>query len=284
MGVGRLGVNRLPFTVGPFAASIPREDPFLKSSKNDFTISRRGQNYIRLSNKTNNRQGQLAYLVRDKRFTTRSGFGQMKLQPVGARFKLLIKINGKFWAMTAEEYGGPKLANPSNRDNFQLWDIEPLPDGYHRISNVGLKAKNSPYHNLFLDKNKDELFFAKWDAPKSLNGRWHFAPGQAVSYAADRFDNRGFYLRSGATNQYMCLNSSMTSDATFDSYIGVCDQQANCRMTPIKTINGDYIIKLERTDSRDNEPYYLSGGKLYITIAMLIPWHQTIFPLGESMT
>lgn len=251
------------FNVGPASTTPPPpvESPFIAQSKNDFTVSSAGKNYVSISNKTDKRVGKMSYNLNAKKLSMKGSSGRWKLQRVNnSRYNILVEIGNKFWALGLDDYNSINLVSPVDPKGQLIWEIQQQSDGYYRISNVGLKAKNNQEADLFIDSGDDVLFLSSWKEGKTLNGRWHFGPGSSITANSDPFDNKEIYLRSAFTNELMCLGYWMTSDATGYNFLGPCKAGESDPMKFEKALDGNYFIRVYSSNGSERKWYYLGQG------------------------
>lgn len=177
------------------------------------------------------------------------------------QYSLQMLINGKFWALSSTDQAQPILAEVSAQDVFQKWEVEAQPDGFYKITNIGLKNNNYQNRNLFADIKTKSLFIAKWEEASSLNGRWHLIMAGTINQndGKDLFDSRRMILSPLSMNANVCLKDYMPDDSRIVYLITPCENTAPDRFTFQKTITGAYLIKVEINQSGRINSYYLDN-------------------------
>ncbi len=224
-----------------------------------FDLVKNGAYACYLTNKAKGDGFALNYFWNQNKFPIGSLESKWKLSGDARNgYQILVAITGKYFALSATPDAYPKMDLIKPEDNYQKWIIERLPDGYYRISNIGLLNANSPYPYLYYQSVKENLFLTGWEDAKSLNGRWHFFTNGDSKEAYDAFDNRRLTLTSFQTNRNMCLNYQMTSDATGNSYLGPCEGNLD-RFVFVRAMSTAYLLKIETFKNNRKQEYYVDA-------------------------
>ena len=208
-------------------------------------------------------QFDLDYNVDAKTFLFQPIVHGWKLEPVvnssTTQFKILVNINGKYWALTTDKGANLKLAEKSSADGYQYWNIERLTDdGYYKISNSVLFYNGSPNAHLFCDEKNKKIFMAGWDVARSLNGRWLLnSYGEISNEIVDEFDNKNLELMSAVIHKPMCCEGVIVSDYSV-SYVIPCTKPQKFGLR--KAINGDYLVFVTDKTNTGNKIFYLGSN------------------------
>lgn len=188
----------------------------------------------------------LSFSSKDKKFYLKDSMSYLKMIKLSAdRYKILLPINGKNWALSSTPTGFPLLTENKN-DNYQVWQFDKLANGSYKITNVGLVNANSPYPALYCDPTRNVLFLNKWKPDSSLNAEWNFhteGNWPRETDQPDAFDNKYFSLESPTQNKPMCITSYLMGGDVATNIIGVSRTKPG-KIGFVKTVNGDYFIKI----------------------------------------
>jgi hypothetical protein len=217
---------------------------------------------------------------RDPDGRTRAGYKWVN-EGTANLFKILLQINGKYWALSSKQDASILLAEQSS-DQFQSWEIDRLPDdGYFRITNRGLKGTANPY--LFCDPTRRDLFMAggTWDESKSLNGRWRFLPGGDIpaNELKDELDNKSFSLTSSTNSRSLKAEYVQETDSYSGLYFSPSDNPAQFFFK--RAINGQYLIGTTLPGSGNLFRYLNHGLDFYEGVVDVMEppeevcWHVT---------
>jgi hypothetical protein len=203
--------------------------------------------------------GTMVYSIEDSSFKLANGFShQLKMESVGAnRYRILIPVNGKYWALGSSANGFPKIQELAN-SSYQYWQFELLDNASYKIRNIGLFENNSRWQFLYCAPTTNKLFIDRWIQDSTSNAEWNFsAESSNQGDLPDPFDKKTLSLIAVSTNQAMGFLATLVGgDVGGPTIIAPAPNNKDPKASFIKTINGDYFIKLTSTYSTSS--YYIN--------------------------
>ncbi len=253
-----------------FTVHKPKINPtpsvnFVTQSKNSFTKAWKNRHFAKFSNKVNNRKTLTGYDMTSKKFAMNASYQNWRIKSLGNNtYQLQVEVNGKFWSLAAanDRKGNVQIVANNRNDKMQQWQITQQADGYYKITNIGMKLNAyASDDTLFYDGKNNELFVSKWKEGKTVNGRWYFDAKQPINIKPDPLENRTFKMASVVNGKEICMGYVWTSDATGYNTLGFCNSNNSRTIFRFeKTIYGNYLIKIKKSEDHNNKWNYLSNN------------------------